>query len=102
MKIFSRIDHAEGAASVGKELRPTILVIFGNPNVGTALMLCGQTAGIDLPLKALVWQDEKGQVKLSYNDPGYLADRHRITNCGDTLIKMSGALKMFADRATAP
>ncbi len=102
MTIFSRIDHAEGAVSVGKELRPTILVIFGNPNVGTALMLCGQTAGIDLPLKALVWQDESGQVKLSYNDPGYLADRHGIINCGDTLEKMSGALKMFADRATAP
>ena len=61
MNVFGRINHAEGARKVGQELRPTELVIFGNPKVGTPLMQCGQTAAIDLPQKALIWQDEKGQ-----------------------------------------
>ena len=102
MSIFSRIDHAAGAASVDKELRPTVLLIFGNPKIGTALMTCGQTTGIDLPLKALIWQDQKGQVKLSYNDPAWLAERHGIAqNCEGSLKKMSEALKGFAATATA-
>jgi uncharacterized protein (DUF302 family) len=100
MKVFSRIDHAAGAASAGEALRPTILIIFGNPKVGTALLKCGQTAGIDLPLKALIWEDEKGQVKFTYNDPNFIADRHGITNCGPVLEKMKGALKAFGEKAT--
>jgi uncharacterized protein (DUF302 family) len=103
MKIFNRIDHAAGAASVGQELRPTILVIFGNPKVGTALMLCNQNAGIDLPLKALIWQDENGQVNMSYNDPDWLGDRHGMADiCKEPLKKISGALKGFSAAATAP
>ena len=67
--IFARVDHAAGAASVNMALRPTTLIIFGNPAAGTPLMQSAQTAGIDLPMKALVWQDADGAVTLSYNDP---------------------------------
>ena len=81
LRVFARIDHAAGATSVGKNLRPTELLIFGNPQGGTPLMECAQSAGIDLPLKALAWQDEQGQVWLGYNDPGYLAKRHGIPSC---------------------
>lgn len=79
--VFARIDHAAGAAKVEKSLRPTELLIFGNPQGGTPLMECAQTAGIDLPLKALVWEDATKQVWLGYNDPAYLAQRHGATNC---------------------
>lgn len=81
LKVFARIDHAKGADSIGESLRPTELLIFGNPKGGTPLMKCAQTAGIDLPLKALVWEDEDGKVWLGYNDPQYLADRHGVSDC---------------------
>lgn len=81
LKVFLRIDHAAGAATVGKTLAPTELIIFGSPKAGTALMECQQTLGIDLPLKALIWQDAAAQVWIGYNDPAYLADRHAATNC---------------------
>jgi uncharacterized protein (DUF302 family) len=81
LNIFARIDHAAGAATVGKTLRPTELLIFGNPKGGTPLMECVQSTGIDLPLKALVWQDAQGQVWLAYNDPGYIARRHGADLC---------------------
>src|SRR5271170_3320447 len=74
--VFARIDHAAGAASVAMPLRPTELLIFGNPKAGTPLMQSSQTIGIDLPLKILAWQDAAGQVWLTYNDPGWLARRH--------------------------
>jgi|TARA_R110002095_G_scaffold152251_3_gene132394 uncharacterized protein (DUF302 family) len=102
MTVFSRINHAEGAARVGKELRPTELVIFGNPKVGTPLMQCQQTVAIDLPQKALIWQDEDHQVWLTYNDPSYLASRHRISACEEALKKVTGALNKFATAATSP
>src|SRR5258708_40250513 len=73
MTIFARVDHAAGAAKIGKQLRPTELLIFGNPQGGTPFIECSQTVGIDLPLKALVWQDESGQVWIGYNSPGYTA-----------------------------
>jgi uncharacterized protein (DUF302 family) len=81
LNVFARIDHAAGAMKVGKALRPTELLIFGNPQGGTPLMECAQTAGIDLPQKALVWQDETGQVWLGYNDPAFLAQRHGVPAC---------------------
>jgi uncharacterized protein (DUF302 family) len=81
MTIFARIDHAAGAAKIGKQLRPTELLIFGNPQGGTPFMECSQTVGIDLPLKALVWQDAAGQVWIGYNDPAYLAQRHGAAGC---------------------
>jgi uncharacterized protein (DUF302 family) len=94
LTVFARIDHAAGAAKVGKTLRPTELLIFGNPQGGTPLMECAQTAGIDLPLKALVWTDEAGKVMLSYNDPAYLAKRHGASACpaAENLKKALGAI----------
>jgi uncharacterized protein (DUF302 family) len=79
--VFLRVDHAAGAHKVGRTLRPTELVVFGNPQGGTPLMECAQSAGIDLPLKALVWQDASGQVWLGYNEPEYLAKRHGAAAC---------------------
>ena len=102
MTVFIRINHAEGAQKVGKKLRPTELVIFGNPKVGTPLMQCGQSVGIDLPQKALIWQDKAGQVWLSYNDPKYLASRHSIKECGEVIKKIQKALGNFARMATMP
>ncbi len=81
LTIFARIDHAAGAAKVGASLRFTTLLVFGNPKGGTPFMLCDQAVGIDLPLKALVWEDVSGQVWLGYNDPAYIAQRHGITEC---------------------
>ena len=81
LNVFARIDHAAGAAKVGKTLRPTELLIFGSPQGGTPLMECAQTAGIDLPLKALVWEDAKGAVWLSYSDPNWIATRHHLADC---------------------
>lgn len=76
--VFARINHASGAAKVGLELRPTELLIFGNPRGGTPLMQDKQTAGIDLPVKALAWEDEKGAVWLTYNEAAWLATRHDL------------------------
>ncbi len=76
--VFARIDHAKGAQEAGLQLRPTELLIFGHPKGGTPLMQDQQTAGIDLPVKALAWEDETGQVWLGYNDTGWLARRHRL------------------------
>ena len=90
--IFLRLDHAQGAKKVGKDLRSTELLVFGNPQGGTPLMECAQTAGIDLPLKALAWQDATGQVWLGYNDPKYLASRHGADNCGPVVENISKAL----------
>ena len=102
MTVFIRINHAEGARKVGKSLRPTELLIFGNPKVGTPLMQCSQSVAIDLPQKALIWEDEAGQVWLSYNDPKYLARRHSITGCAEVIQKIGAALGNFAKAATMP
>jgi uncharacterized protein (DUF302 family) len=98
LNIFARIDHAAGAAKIGKNLRATELLIFGNPQGGTPFMECGQTLGIDLPLKALVWQDEAGQVWLGYNDPAYLALRHGVAQC-PAAAGLKKALAGFAQQA---
>ena len=101
MTVFKRIDHAAGAQKVGKTLPPTELVIFGNPKVGTPLMLCSHSVAIDLPQKALIWEDKAGQVWFSYNDPQYLALRHNIQGCDEVLKKVAGALGNFAKKASA-
>ena len=100
LNVFARIDHAAGAAKVGKTLRPTELLIFGNPQGGTPLMACAQTAGIDLPLKALVWTDAAGKVMLSYNDPAYLAKRHGAASC-PAVEGLTKALSGLAQAAVA-
>jgi uncharacterized protein (DUF302 family) len=81
LNVFARIDHAAGASKVGKSLRPTEVLIFGNPQGGTPFMECAQSVGIDLPLKALVWEDASSQVWLGYNDPAFLAQRHGVSQC---------------------
>jgi uncharacterized protein (DUF302 family) len=100
MTIFTRINHSDGAKKVDKVLRPTEVIIFGNPKVGTPLMQCAQTVAIDLPQKALIWEDEKGTTYLSYNDPAYLVSRHHIKGCDNVIKKISGALANFAKAAT--
>lgn len=102
MTIFGRINHAAGAQKVGKTLRPTELLIFGNPKVGTPLMLCQQTIALDLPQKVLVWEDDQGTVWLGYNDPAYLAGRHELKGCDKVLKKVGQVLGNFARAATSP
>ena len=102
LTIFARIDHAAGAAEAGLPLRPTELVIFGNAKGGTPLMQADQTAGIDLPLKTLVWQDASGKAWLSYNDPAWIAERHGLGKAVDaTVAAMAGLLDGAAKSATA-
>jgi uncharacterized protein (DUF302 family) len=100
MAVFARIDHAAGAADVGLTLRPTTLLIFGNAKGGTPLMQSNQTAGIDLPLKALVWQDASGKTWLSYNEPSWIARRHGLGPDVDPAVQaIAGALGAVADTA---
>ena len=97
MTVFARIDHAAGAAQAGLSLRPTEVLIFGNAKAGTPLMQANQTMGIDLPLKALVWQDADGKVWLSYNEPNWLATRHGLaTATKATVDAMAGGLGALA------
>ena len=101
LNVFARIDHAAGAAKIGKTLRPTELLIFGSPQGGTPFMECEQTVGIDLPLKALVWEDSSGQVWLGYNDPEFLAQRHAASKC-PAVENLRKALAGITESATAP
>ena len=100
MKVFERIDHAAGAAEAGLELRPTELIIFGNARGGTPLMQSVQTVGIDLPLKALVWEDASGTTWLSYNEPSWIAHRHGVAHAAPVVSKMSAALSAMARKIT--
>lgn len=100
LTVFARIDHAEGARDAGLSLRPTELIIFGNAKGGTPLMQAGQEAGIDLPLKALVYQDAEGKAWLGYNDPHWLADRHHLPDLPNIAL-LSRLLETLAAEATA-
>ena len=102
LNVFARIDHAAGAAEVGLTLRPTEVIILGNASGGTPLMQSVQTVGIDLPLKALVWEDAAGKTWVSYNEPKWIAKRHGITNKDAVLGKMSELLSAIARRAANP
>ena len=99
MKIFQRVKHSEGAKSVGISINPTELIIFGNPKVGSPLMKCAPTVAIDLPQKAVIWQDSGKRVWISYNDPAYLKQRHNIQGCDKVLAKVSGALSKLTGAA---
>lgn len=79
ISLFAIVDHSDEAEKVGLQMRPTKLLIFGNPRGGTPVMQAAPTAAIDLPLKALVWQDAGGKVWLTYNDPAYLQHRHGVS-----------------------
>ena len=99
--VLARVDHAAAAARAGRALRPTELLIFGNPQAGTPLMECVQTAGIDLPMKALVWVDVQQQVWLGYNDPEWLLQRHTATRC-PAAKTVADALAGIAEATVAP
>ena len=100
LNVFARIDHAAGANKIGKSLRPTAVLIFGNPKGGTQFMECTQSVGIDLPLKALVWEDAASRTWVGYNDPAYLAQRHGAADCG-VVPNLQKALQGIADAAVA-
>ena len=102
LTVFARVDHAAGAKDSGLSLRPTELVLFGNAKGGTPLMQANQGIGIDLPLKALVWQDASGSTWLSYNDPAWLAQRHGLGHKVEAPVKaMTALLGAVARAATA-
>jgi uncharacterized protein (DUF302 family) len=102
LTVFARVDHAAGAASAGLPLRPTEVVMFGNPRGGTALMQDRQSAGIDLPLKALVWEDADGRAWFTYNDPAWIAERHGLGAASAAAVQamseLLGAIAMETTR----
>jgi uncharacterized protein (DUF302 family) len=99
MEVFARINHAAGAAKVGLTLRPTELIIFGNARGGTPLMQSIQTVGIDLPLKALVWEDASAKTWISYNEPGWIAQRHGVADAQPVVNKMADLLSAISRKA---
>ena len=101
LAVFARIDHAAGASAVGMPLKATEVLIFGNARGGTPLMQSVPTIGIDLPLKALVWQDTSGETWLSYNEPSWLAQRHGLSGAEATIGNLAAALNALAKEATA-
>jgi uncharacterized protein (DUF302 family) len=103
LTVFAHVDHAAGAAAVGLALQPTDLLVFGNARGGTPVMQANQTIGLDLPLKALVWQDEVGSTWVSYNDPAWLAQRHGLGNeVSGPVDAMTALLEALATEAAAP
>ena len=101
LAVAARIDHAANATKVGKTLRQTEVLIFGNPQAGTPLMECAQGAGIDLPMKALVWTDAQSQVWLGYNDPVWIVKRHGAGDC-PAADNVRRALDAIAQATVAP
>jgi uncharacterized protein (DUF302 family) len=102
LTVFARIDHSAGAKEAGMQLRPTELLIFGNARGGTPLMQALPTTGIDLPLKALVWEDPGGKVWLSYNEPAWIAQRHGdAASVSEVTARLAGALAALAKAATS-
>jgi uncharacterized protein (DUF302 family) len=102
IEVFADIDHAAGAQKVGLLLRPTRLLIFGNPQTGTPLMQSQQTIGLDLPLRALVWEDEAGKVWLTYHRPEYLAQRYQVVDHDEAVKGLTAGLAAVARVATSP
>jgi uncharacterized protein (DUF302 family) len=99
LSVFAEIDHAKGAREVGSALRPTLLIIFGSPRSGTPLMQLDQTVGLDLPLKALIWEDENGAAWVTCNEPQWIAARHGLDP--QTAAAMSQGLARLVERGTA-
>lgn len=102
LSVMTVIDHATNAQKAGLDLRPTWLVIFGNPNAGTPLMNAAQSVAIDLPQKMLIWEDENGDVFVAYNSPYYLKARHSVEGQDELLTNIGEALDGLAKAATAP
>lgn len=99
LKIILELDHQANAAKAGLTLNPTRIILFGNPKLGTPLMLAAQSTGLDLPQKILVTENASGVVELRYNDPLYLAQRHDISDQSAILEKISGALDKITNAA---
>ena len=99
MVIFARIDHSTGAAEAGLVLLPTELIIFGNARAGTPLMQAEQTVGIDLPLKALVWENAARKTWISYNEPGWIVQRHNVSGAEVIVNNMAAALAVVTRNA---
>jgi uncharacterized protein (DUF302 family) len=102
IEVFAHIDHAAGARKFGLPLRPTHVLIFGNPRAGTPLMQSRQTIGLDLPLRVLVWEDEESKVWLTYRRVEDLARRHQINGCDETIKALDEGLAGLTRAATAP
>jgi uncharacterized protein (DUF302 family) len=102
IQVFADIDHAASAEKVGLLLRPTCLLIFGNPQAGTPLMQSQQTIGLDLPLRVLVWEDAAGKVWLTYHRPDWLAQRHNVLGQDETVKTLGAGLAALARAATHP
>jgi uncharacterized protein (DUF302 family) len=100
--LFARVDHAAGAREAGMPLRPTLVLLFGNPTAGTPLMQSNQTIGIDLPLKVLIWEDAQGRTWLSYNEPDDLVRRHHVADRAEAVKAMTAGLEALSKAATAP
>jgi uncharacterized protein (DUF302 family) len=101
LTVFVRIDHSANATRVGLQLRPTELILFGNPKAGTVLMQDKQTSGLDLPVKALAWEDEDGKVWLTYNEASWIASRHGLTDRSSAVVKaIEDGMKMVCEAAT--
>ncbi len=99
MTVFAVFDHAAAARESGLQLRPTTVIAFGNPAAGTRLMQSSQIAGIDLPLKILVWKDQAGTTKLTHNDPHWLAERHSLG--AEIAPQIAGMAKLLASVSMA-
>lgn len=99
LKIILELDHSANAAKADLELLPTRIILFGNPKLGTPLMLANRTVSIDLPQKFIVYQETSGAVKVAYNDPAYLQARHSLEGKDEVLAKVSGALDKISNAA---
>jgi uncharacterized protein (DUF302 family) len=102
LTVAAKIDHAAAAQRAGLTLRPTTLLIAGNPAAGTPLMLADQTMGVELPLRFLVWQGEDGKARVSYDPIKSIATRHSLSGRDEVLAKMTGAIESIVKDATAP
>ncbi|MBI1494469.1 DUF302 domain-containing protein [Rhodobacteraceae bacterium MYP1-1] len=98
-KVFARVDHAAGAASVGTDLRPTEMLMFGNPALGTPAMQLSQSAGLDLPLRVVVYEDAEGQVTMAWHAPSEFSTVHGLPEDAEVLTRMTGALNKLTAAA---
>ncbi len=100
--VVAKVDHAAAAQANGLSLRPTVLVVFGNPKLGTPLMQSQQTAGLDLPLRVLIWQDAGGTTQVGYTPVAAIASRHGVSDRNDAVERIAGALAAIVSEATTP
>jgi uncharacterized protein (DUF302 family) len=100
LNVIAEVDHAQAASRNDLELRPTYVLLFGNPQVGTKLMQADQRVGLDLPLRILVWENEEGEVFVSYHDPVYLSKTFQLKEKEEVLQKMQGVLEQLTQKVS--